>query len=161
MEMQAQPIGSLQATGPAGFREIVVDPDPDPGPGSSGPQVVEVPDYRAELPLAASIMPVAMKYGYAMLDTLHERSGEPRIAPLPPAYEEKVVRGGNGRQSVARALVKAEPHKWFSGAYDRFTLADGEIVARSCWRPVGEDVESGGGGNPASRYHVGANQYLA
>jgi len=64
-------------------------------------------------------MPIAMEYGYAMLDTLHERVGEPRIAPLSLLYEEKMVRGSDGGQSVARVPVRAEPQKWLSGAWGR------------------------------------------
>lgn len=50
------------------------------------------PPARPEVLVATAIQPLAMEYGYAMLDTLHERVGETYIAPLAPVTEERFVR---------------------------------------------------------------------
>jgi len=84
--------------------------------------VIEVPNYRVEVPLMSAVTPVAMEYGYAMLGTLHERVGDTWNAPLAPAYEEKIVRGKDGRQAVVRVPVvrtAADQSPWFSGAWGR------------------------------------------
>lgn len=94
---------------------VIVDPD------TGLPEVVEVPDYRVEVPLIASITPVAMEYGFSMLGTLHERVGDTWIAPLAPAYEERTVRDRNGRETVVRvpATTSVSRTSWFSGAWGR------------------------------------------
>ena len=87
----------------------VTDPDP-----------IDVPNYRVEVPLVASITPIALEYGYAMLDTLHERVGEVWTAPVTPSYEERVVRENNGRKQVARApLPRSDKIRWASSAWGR------------------------------------------
>ena len=97
--------------------EEIVITDPDTGL----PEITEVPDYRVEVPLIASITPVAMEYGFSMLGTLHERIGNTWIAPLAPTHEERTVRGRNGRETVMRvpATTTVSQTPWFSGAWGR------------------------------------------
>lgn len=95
---------------------LQIPPEPDE------PDVIEVPNYRVEVPLVTAITPIAMEYGYAMLGTLHERVGEVRNSTIAPAYEEQVVRYANGGTQIARAPVAAtavDHNKWFSGAWGR------------------------------------------
>lgn len=90
-----------------------VNLDPDPVPSG----VIAVPNYRSEVPMMASVTPIAMEYGYAMLDTLHERVGEVYIKPLTPSYEEHVVRGKNQVVRVPVALM--DQTKWVSSGWAR------------------------------------------
>lgn len=79
----------------------------------------KVAAYRAEVPLMASVTPVALEYGYAMLGTLHERVGDTWAAPIKPGFEEVVVCGADGKQAVARMPVKTGKQLWFAGAWGR------------------------------------------
>lgn len=49
------------------------------------------PVVRPEVLVATTIQPLAIEYGYAMLDTLHERVGETYVRPLAPVTEERKV----------------------------------------------------------------------
>lgn len=84
------------------------------------PQIIEVPNIRSEVPLMAAVMPVALEYGFSVLGTLHERMGTIGAAPVIPAYEERVVRGRNGKREVLRTpTLKADENRWFAGAWSR------------------------------------------
>ncbi|MEN3931596.1 autotransporter outer membrane beta-barrel domain-containing protein [Microvirga sp. W0021] len=89
-------------------------------PGDNG-GTVEVPNYRPEVPLAASVPPVAIEYGYAMLGTMHERIGDGLTVRPEPVFEERIVRGKNGKRQVIRteARQSANNQKWFGGAWGR------------------------------------------
>ncbi|MEN3931597.1 autotransporter outer membrane beta-barrel domain-containing protein [Microvirga sp. W0021] len=82
---------------------------------------VEVPNYRPEVPLAASVPPVAIEYGYAMLGTMHERIGDGFAVRPEPVFEERIVRGKNGKRQVIRTEIRqsANNQKWFGGAWGR------------------------------------------
>lgn len=99
--------------------ELQLSPEPDnPGGG-----FIEVPDFRAEFPLMSAVTPIALEYGYAMLDTLHERVGESwNSLPVIPGYEDRLARGRNGSNQVVRVPVArgtVDQGKWFSGAWGR------------------------------------------
>ncbi|MEN3930476.1 autotransporter outer membrane beta-barrel domain-containing protein [Microvirga sp. W0021] len=82
----------------------------------------KTPNYRAEMPLAMAMPPVALEYGYSVLGTLHERIGDPRPNPLKPVYEERVVRGKKGKLETVRVLAEptlADEQRWFSGGWAR------------------------------------------
>lgn len=83
----------------------------------------DIPNIRSEVPVDMVIPPLALEYGYAMLGTLHERVGETWIAPSAPAYEEKVVRGRNGKTQVVRVPVAtangADKPVWASSGWAR------------------------------------------
>ncbi|MEN3929845.1 autotransporter outer membrane beta-barrel domain-containing protein [Microvirga sp. W0021] len=88
----------------------------------NGTVIIPRPNYRPEIALASAIQPIAAEYGYAMLDTLHERVGDTfAIRPFEKAYEERVVRGKNGKRQIVRVPVQpsAESQKWFAGAWGR------------------------------------------
>ncbi|MEN3929855.1 autotransporter outer membrane beta-barrel domain-containing protein [Microvirga sp. W0021] len=101
-------------------------PPDEPGggevPTDNGTVIIPLPNYRPEIALASAIQPIAAEYGYAMLDTLHERVGDTfAIRPFEKAYEERVVRGKNGKRQIVRVPVQpsAESQKWFAGAWGR------------------------------------------
>ena len=73
----------------------------------TNPDSPVVPIIRPEVAVDMVIPPLAMEYGYAMLDTLHERVGETWVKPATPVYEEKTVRGPNGKTQVVRVPVAA------------------------------------------------------
>lgn len=52
----------------------------------------EVAIIRPEVPVSMVIPSLALEYGYAMLDTLHERVGETNLHNIGPATEERMVR---------------------------------------------------------------------
>ncbi len=63
------------------LRNTVLVPSDDPtvdsdGAGPIPPGYTPVPNIRPEVPLASALPPLATEYGYALLDTLHERVGE-------------------------------------------------------------------------------------
>uniref|UniRef100_UPI0033403622 autotransporter family protein n=1 Tax=Castellaniella defragrans TaxID=75697 RepID=UPI0033403622 len=59
-------------------------------------QAPTIPDYRAEFPLTASVLPIASEYGYAMLGTLHERVGAIWPAPNGAAQADRTRRAASG-----------------------------------------------------------------
>ena len=102
------------------------EPKPDPAPKPDpvpGPVVPPRQNYRVELPLAASIAPVAMEYGHAMLGTMHERIGEGygRAVAAPSAYEDRVVVGKDGKRTTVRfpSPEKPTPSQFFNGTWAR------------------------------------------
>ncbi|MEN3929913.1 autotransporter outer membrane beta-barrel domain-containing protein [Microvirga sp. W0021] len=86
--------------------------------GSSGTTNTFMPDYRVEVPLATSILPIAVEYGYSMLGTLHERNGGAVPQGRMSSYDELTVRGKSGKPAVIRTH-RAAPQQWFSGAWGR------------------------------------------
>jgi len=102
------------------YLSTLIDDGTDSGSGGSGGGG-GTPNYRVEVPLVASISPVALEYGYAMLGTLHERGGGATMAaPFVPASQEEIVRTGNGRQDIVRMPVsRTAENQWFSGAWGR------------------------------------------
>ncbi|MEN3931051.1 autotransporter outer membrane beta-barrel domain-containing protein [Microvirga sp. W0021] len=92
----------------------VVDP-------AQPPAIVTVPSYRPEVPLVSAIMPIGLQYGYAMLDTLHERVGDTFEPPFTPTTEQYYVKDKLGqRQLVKVEAKKREREEWFYGAWARF-----------------------------------------
>lgn len=89
-----------------------------------------------------SVTPIALEYGYAMLDTLHERVGDTWNAPVVPAYEEKVVRGKNGKQAVVRVPVSrnTEQNPWFSDAWGRL-IGDRDFRSNGNFERHGPDYD--------------------
>ena len=60
------------------------DPEPDPNPNpdpnpAPGPTPPAPPDYRPEVSAAVATPTLALRYGDALLDSLHERMGEERM----------------------------------------------------------------------------------
>lgn len=105
----------------------IVKPE-DPKPPVVGPENPESPqpenpvrfNYRPEFPLMASMVPIASEYGYALLDTLHERIGEVWNDPLPPVYEDRTVRGRNGEMQVVRTPgARTDRREWISSGWAR------------------------------------------
>lgn len=69
-----------------------------------------MPNIRPEVPLNTALIPLTREYGYALVDTLHERVGETRLpdgAPLPSA-ETKRFSGVWARALGNRGFHKAD-----------------------------------------------------
>ena len=104
--------------------EPIFPPYPGTDPGEPiVPPLVPEPDYREEVPLAASLPPIALEYGYSMLGTMHERTGENygRVSATPPVYEDRVIIGKDGKRTLVRfpSKQKTEPSQFFNGAWAR------------------------------------------
>ncbi len=95
--------------------EPVVTP-PSTGGGGVDPGVVtEITPVRPPLPnvvrpeiiVATAIQPLALEYGYAILDTLHERVGETSMITVAPVTEERIVSCGDRSQNY-RCKVRVQ-----------------------------------------------------
>ncbi|MEN3931263.1 autotransporter outer membrane beta-barrel domain-containing protein [Microvirga sp. W0021] len=87
-------------------------------------ETTEKPDYRVEFPLAASIIPVAQEYGFAMIGTLHARVGDYVVQKkLAPVTEARIIRGENDKKQVAMVEVapSGDRQDWFEGSWGRLT----------------------------------------
>ncbi len=72
---------TLQGRAAAGLYEYTLHKGESDGNwylSSSSPIEPDQPDIRPEVPLAGVFVPLGVEYGYAMLGTLHERTGESR-----------------------------------------------------------------------------------
>ena len=85
-----------------------------------------VPNVRPEVAVNMVIPPLAIEYGYAMIDTLHERVGETYPSTLGPVYEDREVWCKNPDKNfrcTARVPVtpgqSADSQQWFAGAWGR------------------------------------------
>lgn len=118
-------IGADSADGNWYLRNTREDSIIPPGPGTDPeeptiPTLPSEPDYRVEVPLAASLPPIALEYGYSMLGTMHERIGEnyDRVTATPPVYEDRVIIGKEGKKTLVRfpSKQRSEPSQFFNGA---------------------------------------------
>ncbi len=82
------------------------------------------PNIRPEAPLASALVPLAMEYGYSMLDTLHERVGESRETAGVPEAKDSVRRFGNawGRALGSRLFHNADGGFMDEGASYDYSL---------------------------------------
>lgn len=92
-------------------------------PSPENPVVpVTVPAIRAEVAVNMVIPALSLEYGYAMLDTLHERVGDTILLPaLPAVNEDRTLRCGPGKNCVARVRIAENPgqNRFFAGAWAR------------------------------------------
>lgn len=124
----------LPPTPPTPFVNPVIDPVVDPvSPPVPAPSTHTV---RPEILVASAIQPLALEYGYAMLDTLHERVGETHTMPLAPVTEERVVRCRNAAQNN-RCVVRVPVSVANRGTNDE------SLWAKSGWaRLIGNHGEN-------------------
>ncbi|MEN3931720.1 autotransporter outer membrane beta-barrel domain-containing protein [Microvirga sp. W0021] len=100
---------------------------------------IQVPNYRPEVPLLASVMPIASEYGYAMLGSLHERTGGTQQVSLPAIYEDVVVSGKGKKTHIARTLVKeADQKQWAAAGWAR-VIGDRGFRERNNFEQHGPD----------------------
>ncbi|MEN3931192.1 autotransporter outer membrane beta-barrel domain-containing protein [Microvirga sp. W0021] len=102
----------------------VVDTDGRPlvtDSGSTTATVIEVPNYRPEVAMVASFAPLALEYGYALLDTLHERIGETYQRPLKSVTKDYYITDQLGRRQSVKVMPQIEDNTeaWFGGAWAR------------------------------------------
>ncbi|MEN3929758.1 autotransporter outer membrane beta-barrel domain-containing protein [Microvirga sp. W0021] len=93
-----------------------------PGPNTGGNTIIAQPiyNYRVEVPLMLAVQPVAMEYGYAVLDTLHERVGDHFPVAMEPVTKQYYVKTKMGERILVKVMERnPEREKWFSGAWAR------------------------------------------
>ncbi|MEN3931264.1 autotransporter outer membrane beta-barrel domain-containing protein [Microvirga sp. W0021] len=118
----------------------------DTGTVPGMPGEPEKPNYRVEVPLVASIPPVAIEYGYSMLGTLNERVAHNFITISEPKFEERIVRGKNGKKQVVKVEVsRSDNQKWFGGAWGRI-IGDRGIRDNNNFQSHGPDYNYTFGG---------------
>ncbi|MEN3931265.1 autotransporter outer membrane beta-barrel domain-containing protein [Microvirga sp. W0021] len=80
-----------------------------------------IQNYRVEVPLASAIAPIATEYGYAMLDTLHERVGDMPVIRSQSVYQDRYVKDASGNRAVARSAASYDNREpqLFAGGWAR------------------------------------------
>ncbi|MEN3930090.1 autotransporter outer membrane beta-barrel domain-containing protein [Microvirga sp. W0021] len=93
---------------------------PDPDPGVVTPIETTRPNIQPGVPVAMAMILLATQYGYAMLDTLHERVGETYPQQPIPVIKQYYVTDKLGQRQLVKIMPRnQEREAWFRGAWAR------------------------------------------